>query len=143
MFLVTDIVAWTYVIYYSGGDKSWLFFLMFMRAADLQLSGTRAVLVAGHLSVLCYAAMLGWLIGVEHRPVALGAEVAKLVIIYAVTNGYLDDLPTTSIRPFDGCARPEIRRRIVDLPQPLGPTMDRNSPSRSVKSMSCRTSILP
>ena len=84
LFLVTDIVAWTFVVYYSGGDRSWLFFLMFMRAADLQLSGTRAVLVAGHLSVLCYAAMLGWLIGVEHRPVALGAEVAKLVIIYAV-----------------------------------------------------------
>ncbi|HEU5197944.1 MAG TPA: PAS domain S-box protein, partial [Methylomirabilota bacterium] len=84
LFLVTDIVAWTFVIYYSGGDRSWLFFLMFMRAADLQMSGARAVLVAGHLSVLCYAAMLGWLIGVEHRPVALGAEAAKLAIIYAV-----------------------------------------------------------
>ena len=37
VFLVTDIVAWTFVVYYSGGDRSWLFFLMFMRAADLQL----------------------------------------------------------------------------------------------------------
>jgi len=89
LFLVTDIIAWTFVIYYSGGDRSWLFFLMFIRAADLQLSGARAVLVAGHLSVLCYAAMLAWLIGVEHRPVALEAEAAKLVIIYAVNLYFL------------------------------------------------------
>ena len=88
VFLVTDIVVWALAIYVSGGDRSWLFWLMFMRAADLQLSGPRAVLLVGHVSTLCYAAMLGWLIGVEHRPVALGAEAAKLVIIYAV-NLYL------------------------------------------------------
>jgi len=89
LFLVTDIIAWTFVIYYSGGDRSWLFFLMFIRAADLQLSGARAVLIAGHFSVLCYAAMLAWLIGVEHRPVSLSAEAAKLVIIYAVNLYFL------------------------------------------------------
>ena len=89
LFLATDIVAWTFVIYYSGGDRSWLFFLMFIRAADLQLSGARAVLLAGHFSVLCYAAMLAWIVGVEHRPVALGAVAAKLVIIYAVNLYFL------------------------------------------------------
>ena len=98
LFLVTDIIAWTFVVYYSGGDRSWLFFLMFIRAADLQLSGARPVLLAGHLSVLCYAAMLAWLIGVEHRPVALGAEIAKLVIIYAVNLYFLVPARTAEFR---------------------------------------------
>ena len=98
VFLVTDIVAWTFVVYYSGGDRSWLFFLMFMRAADLQLSGARPVLLAGHLSVLCYAAMLAWLIGVEHRPIALRAEIAKLVIIYAVNLYFLVPARTAELR---------------------------------------------
>ena len=98
LFLLTDIVAWTFVVYYSGGDRSWLFFLMFVRAADLQLSGARDVLIAGHFSVLCYAAMLGWLIGVEHRPVAMGAAVAKLVIIYAVNLYFLAPARTAELR---------------------------------------------
>ncbi len=88
IFLVTDIMAWTFVVYASGGDRSWLFWLMFMRAADLQSVGVREILLFGHLSVVSYAVMLGWLIGVEHRTVALGAEAAKLAIIYAV-NLYL------------------------------------------------------
>ena len=98
VFLVADIVAWTFVVYYSGGDRSWLFFLMFMRAADLQLSGARPVLLAGHLSVVCYAAMLAWLIGVEHRPIALRAEIAKLVIIYAVNLYFLVPARTAELR---------------------------------------------
>jgi len=98
VFLVTDIVAWTFVVYYSGGDRSWLFFLMFMRAADLQLSGARPVLVFGHLSVLCYAAMLAWLVGVEHRPIVLRAEIAKLVIIYAVNLYFLVPARTAELR---------------------------------------------
>ena len=70
VFLVTDIVVWALAIYVSGGDRSWLFWLMFMRAADLQLSGPRAVLLVGHVSTLCYVAMLGWLIGVARELLA-------------------------------------------------------------------------
>jgi PAS domain S-box-containing protein len=88
IFLATDIVAWTFVVYASGGDRSWLFWLMFMRAADLRLGGVREVLILGHFSVVSYAVMLAWLVGVEHRAVAGAAEAAKLAIIYAV-NVYL------------------------------------------------------
>ena len=34
MFLVVDVFIWTFMIYYSGGEKSLLFWLMVMRVAD-------------------------------------------------------------------------------------------------------------
>ena len=35
VFLTLDVVVWTFAIYCSGGEKSWLFFLMIIRAADI------------------------------------------------------------------------------------------------------------
>jgi PAS domain S-box-containing protein len=88
VFMAADIVAWTFAIYVSGGERSWLFFLMIMRAADQRLGSVRRVLVFGHLSVLAYAAMIAYIAGVEHHRIAPAAEIAKLVILYSA-NLYL------------------------------------------------------
>jgi PAS domain S-box-containing protein len=87
-FMALDVVAWTFVIYYSGGERSWLFFLMVMRAADQRLGGTRRVLLFGLWSAVCYAALLAWLAAVEGRPLSAPAELTKLVLIVAA-NLYL------------------------------------------------------
>ena len=34
LFLAVDMVVWTLVIYQTGGEKSWLFFILLMRVAD-------------------------------------------------------------------------------------------------------------
>src|SRR5258706_5150741 len=44
-------------------------------------------------------------------------------------------LPSTKIRPPEGGTSPFTTRSSVVLPQPLGPTMLRNSPSRTARSM--------
>ena len=47
--------------------------------------------------------------------------------------GPVTGLPFTSTSPVSGWSRPAIRRRMVDLPQPDGPSRTRNSPmSRAV-----------
>ena len=42
-----------------------------------------------------------------------------------------------SMRPSLGSPSPAINRSSVDLPQPDGPSSDRNSPSATVRSMPC------
>jgi hypothetical protein len=95
VFLIMDIVAWTFAIYFSGGERSWLFFLMILRAADQRLGTTRWVLASGHFSVACYGLMILYLVFVEHRPIAVSVEVAKLVILYAF-NLYLATTAVTA-----------------------------------------------
>ena len=38
--------------------------------------------------------------------------------------------PCSRIRPSSGTSKPAIIRRVVVLPQPLGPSSEKNSPSR-------------
>src|SRR5688572_15997493 len=37
------------------------------------------------------------------------------------------------IRPWSGCSKPAMQRRVVVLPQPLGPSKETNSPGATVK----------
>src|SRR5918993_520683 len=37
------------------------------------------------------------------------------------------------IRPWSGCSNPAMQRRVVVLPQPLGPSRETNSPGATVK----------
>jgi PAS domain S-box-containing protein len=83
-----DIVVWTFAIYATGGNRSWLFFLMILRAIDQAPFGFRRVIVYAHVSVACYALLIGYLMGVEGRPLAAGAEAGKLAIIW-LTNLYV------------------------------------------------------
>jgi signal transduction histidine kinase len=83
VFLALDIVPLTYAIYASGGERSWLFFILVMRAADQTHASVKRALVFAHLTVAGYAALVMWLALVEHRAVPLGAEMAKLAFLYA------------------------------------------------------------
>ncbi len=83
-FLVFDIFIWTFVIYVTGGEKSLLFFLMIVRAADQSAIAFKRVIVFGHISILSYILMLLYLIYVEHRDSSMVGELPKLIFIYAV-----------------------------------------------------------
>ncbi|MBI2203955.1 MAG: PAS domain-containing sensor histidine kinase [Candidatus Rokubacteria bacterium] len=87
-FMALDVVAWTFVIYATGGDQSWLFLTMIMRAADQRMAGPRRVLRFGALSVASYGGLLLYLGFVEGRPLAWSAALTKLAFI-AAGNAYL------------------------------------------------------
>jgi signal transduction histidine kinase len=85
VFLALDIVPLTYAVYASGGERSWLFFILVMRAADQTHASVKRALVFAHLTVAGYAALVAWLTLVEHRAVPLAAEMAKLAFLYAAS----------------------------------------------------------
>jgi signal transduction histidine kinase/CheY-like chemotaxis protein len=80
-FLVFDLPVWMLVIYFSGAERSWLFFILFMRFADQTQTTYRRCLAFVGFGTLCYAAMLSWVALVDHRPIAIGVAVAKLAFI--------------------------------------------------------------
>jgi signal transduction histidine kinase/CheY-like chemotaxis protein len=71
-----------WVIYMTGGDQSWLFFLLFIRVADQTNTNFRRALLFSHLAVASYAALVLYLAFVEHRPISWPAEIFKLAILY-------------------------------------------------------------
>ena len=82
-----DIVLWTLVVYLTGADRSLLWFLMLLRAADMRTAGFRAVLRFGHVSVVCYLLLLLYVAAVERR-VDWPVELVKLGLLYGA-NLYL------------------------------------------------------
>ena len=95
MFLVVDVFIWTLMIYFSGGEKSLLFWLMVMRVADQINTSFKRVLFFGHLSLFCYIGMLVYLIYVEHRPLSILHELPKILVIYG-SNLYIAITARTS-----------------------------------------------
>jgi PAS domain S-box-containing protein len=95
LFLVLDVFIWTLMVYVSGGEKSLLFWLMVMRVADQINAGFRRALFFGHLSVVCYVAMLAYLLAVEHRSISLRYELPKILVIYG-SNLYIAMAARTS-----------------------------------------------
>ncbi|MGH8066135.1 MAG: PAS domain S-box protein [Candidatus Entotheonellia bacterium] len=83
LFLVIDVFIWTAMIYFSGGEKSLLFWLMVMRVADQINTSFKRALFFGHLSTASYIAMLLYLMYVDHQPISLLQELPKIVVIYA------------------------------------------------------------
>src|SRR4029450_12160356 len=49
---------------------------------------------------------------------------------------FVTSLPSIRMRPLSTSSRPASMRRLVDLPQPEGPTRTRNSPSPTSRSSS-------
>ena len=87
--LFVDILAVTYVVYVTGGDRSWLFVILAVRPADIPHPLSRRQTIAFvHACVGSYVAMLLYLAGVEGRDIAWPAALVKAAILYYV-NGYL------------------------------------------------------
>jgi PAS domain S-box-containing protein len=88
LFLVIDVFVWTVMIYFSGGEKSLLFWLMVMRVADQVNTSFKRALFFGHLSTFSYIAMILYLMYVDHHSISLLHELPKIVVIY-VSNLYI------------------------------------------------------
>jgi two-component system, sensor histidine kinase and response regulator len=82
-----DVVVWTLVIYLTGAERSVLFFLVLLRAADLRTASFRLVLLFGHFSIVCYVLLLVY-VALAHRPIDWPAETVKIGILY-LANIYL------------------------------------------------------
>ena len=82
VFLSFDIVAFAVAIYLTGADKSWLFYLLFIRTADQTNTNFRRALAFAHASVAVYAALLVELAFVEHRPISWTTETFKILLLY-------------------------------------------------------------
>jgi signal transduction histidine kinase/DNA-binding response OmpR family regulator len=84
LFLVLDILMWTLVIYFSGGERSLLFFLVIVRVADQSNTNFARVLMFAHLSIFSYALMIGYLSYVEQHDIVWWVENAKILCLYCV-----------------------------------------------------------
>ena len=80
-FLAADVVIWTLVIYQSGAERSWLFFILLVRVADQTQTTFRRCLGFAALGSLLYAAMLAWVHFVDGRPMVPAVVAVKLVFV--------------------------------------------------------------
>jgi signal transduction histidine kinase/HPt (histidine-containing phosphotransfer) domain-containing protein len=81
-FLTTDIFVFVLAIYFSGGYKSLLFFILLIRVADQTNTSFKRVLIFVHVSILAYIAMLFYIVHFDHRSFPLSLEIPKLCCIY-------------------------------------------------------------
>ncbi len=81
-FLIADMPVWIVALYFSGGERSWLFFILFMRFADQTQTTFRRCLAFVSFGTLLYAGMLAWVAFIDGRSLDAGAVVAKLAFIF-------------------------------------------------------------
>jgi two-component system sensor histidine kinase/response regulator len=79
--LAGDLPVWTFAIYHSGADRSWLFFVLLLRVADQVQTTFRRALAFALFAAGCYASMLMWVVLVDDRSIALPAALAKLILL--------------------------------------------------------------
>ncbi|HEX2831858.1 MAG TPA: ATP-binding protein [Thermoanaerobaculia bacterium] len=77
-----DLLVWTFAIYHSGAESSWLFFILLLRVADQTQTTFRRATGFALVSVLCYTGMLGWVMAVDHRDIPMAVELAKLGFLF-------------------------------------------------------------
>ena len=85
LFLSLDLFVFVIAIYLTGGEKSWLFFLLFIRAADQSNTNFKRALSFAHLAVAVYGLMLLALVFIEHRPIDWPPEIFKLILLYGAS----------------------------------------------------------
>jgi signal transduction histidine kinase/ActR/RegA family two-component response regulator len=85
VFLAVDVLVWVVAIYLTGGDRSWLFFLLFIRTADQVNTSFRRAFAFAHLAVAAYVLMLLELAFLEHRPLSWPAEIFKIALLYGAS----------------------------------------------------------
>ncbi len=82
--LFGDIAMFALVVYASGGEKSWFFFILVARSTDVAFLSGRQLLIFAHASALAYVALLAWLAGVEGRTLDWPAEAVKIAALWVV-----------------------------------------------------------
>jgi two-component system sensor histidine kinase/response regulator len=79
--LAGDVLVWTFAIYHSGAEESWLFFIPLLRVADQVQTTFRRALGFALYGTALYAAMLAWVAFVQQRPLGASHALAKLVFL--------------------------------------------------------------
>ncbi len=82
VFFALDLIPMAYVVYVTGADQSFMWFVFAARAADQVAISFRHALVFSHLSTATYAGLILWVAIGEGRPVAWPVEIAKIVFLY-------------------------------------------------------------
>jgi signal transduction histidine kinase len=116
VFLTTDLAIIIAAIYFTGGDRSLLFFLLLVRVSDQANTTFRRALFFSHVPVLGYLAMLWYLALIEGRDVPWTAEGIKVSLLY-LTSVYISLTAKTSenIRRKTGAAMQLARDLISKL----------------------------
>jgi signal transduction histidine kinase/DNA-binding response OmpR family regulator len=79
--LAGDMILWTCAIYWTGGEQSWLFFIILMRVGDQTQTSVRRCLSFALFGTLCYVAMLWWIVGIDGRPIVLSVALVKTAFL--------------------------------------------------------------
>ena len=82
--LFADLAMFALVVYATGGEKSWLFFILIVRSADTGFVTARQRMMFTHAGVVAYVALLAWVAGVDGRPLDWPAEAVKIAALWAV-----------------------------------------------------------
>jgi two-component system sensor histidine kinase/response regulator len=79
--LAGDLLIWTYAIYCSGGESSWLFFILLLRVADQTQTTFRRACAFALVATGCYAGMLMYVAVADGRNVMNAGQMSKLALI--------------------------------------------------------------
>lgn len=82
-FIVVDIIFFALGVYFSGGEKSWIFFIVIMHVVDQTHTSFGRLLFLTHCSVLFYGLLLLYMGYVEQRHLVWSVEILKVLIVYA------------------------------------------------------------
>jgi two-component system sensor histidine kinase/response regulator len=82
-FLGCDIVVWLVFIHQTGGEQSWLWPLVLIRAADQSHTTFRNALGFAIAGTAAYAALLGWIALVDGRAFSWHLELVKLAALFS------------------------------------------------------------
>ncbi len=82
LFLAADLWMFALVIYVTGAERSWLFFLPMLRVVDQAVTSFRRAMVFAHLAPISYVAVILHVIVLDGRQIPLGPEIAKVLFIY-------------------------------------------------------------
>lgn len=82
VFFGLDLLPMAYVVYVTGADQSFMWFVFVARAADQVAISFRNALVFSHLATATYAGLILWVSFGEGRPVDWSVETAKIVFLY-------------------------------------------------------------
>src|SRR5688572_973499 len=76
-----DLLVWTAVLYLTGAEQSWLFFVLLLRVADQTQTTFRRAIAFSMWATACYAAMLVWVL-VDGRTLDVAAAMSRLAFIF-------------------------------------------------------------
>jgi signal transduction histidine kinase len=99
LFLGLDIVCYVLAVYFTGGERSWAFFILLIRVIDQVVTSVRRTLIFAHLNVLGLLLLVVYLDAGEGRAISWSTELAKALFLY-LTALYIA-----------AAARPSERRR--------------------------------